>query len=303
MEMCQPIHRDGRAHLVVRLQHLWGEFSRELIVKSAMGGCRTRTGRILSRVAGVQKVSDIPAITSKRLAGPGSNWEDPKFAITQARMLRVENYVEINLGLASANVSEIKCVRNFIVHPNSFTGDIYARMPDSVDYILTSPPYFNAIDYPRAHKFSQWWLWPDRQPLDNTYYLGLMPGGKNDDEVIACHSIIPEYWEEIDALLEVSPAIHKRLCKYVVELDAVVVQFERLLKKGGKATFVVGDNVIRGHGVRTSKILATMLGRNGLTDIQIEPRTIRAERRRYPYGIAGFKGPMETEYVIHAIRP
>ena len=171
---------------------------------------------------------------------------------------------------------------------------------NSIDYILTSPPYFNAIDYPRSHKFSQWWLWPDRPPLTKASYLGLMPGFREHEVVVECRSIVPEYQGEIDALLDVSPAIHQRLCKYIVELNGVVVQFKSLLKRGGKATFVVGNNVIQGHNIPTSQILATMLERSGLTNLQIEPRKIRADRRRYPYGIRGFKGPMESEFIVNA---
>ena len=171
---------------------------------------------------------------------------------------------------------------------------------NSIDYILTSPPYFNAIDYPRSHKFSQWWLWPDRQPLSKASYLGLMPGFREHEVVVECRSIVPEYQEEIDALLDVSPSIHQRLCKYIVELNGVVVQFKTLLKRGGKATLVVGNNVIQGHNIPTSQILATMLERSGLTNLQIEPRKIRADRRRYPYGIRGFKGPMESEFIVNA---
>src|SRR5262249_29643240 len=40
-------------------------------------------------------------------------------------------------------------------------GDDARRLPledESVDLVFTSPPYVNAIDYPRAHKFSLHWL-------------------------------------------------------------------------------------------------------------------------------------------------
>lgn len=175
--------------------------------------------------------------------------------------------------------------------------------PVSIDYILTSPPYFNAIDYPRSHKFSHWWLWPERQPLGRSDYLGLMSGGKDSDEVVAkCYSIIPEYRGSIEALAEVSLTAHRNLCKYMNELREVVVQFPDLLKQDGKASFVVGNNVIKGHIVPTAEILADMLRQSGLVDVYIEPREINTGRRRYPYGIAGFKGLMTSEYVVHATK-
>lgn len=174
---------------------------------------------------------------------------------------------------------------------------------DSIDYILTSPPYFNAIDYPRSHKFSHWWLWPERQPLDRSDYLGLMSGSKDSDEVVAkCYAITPEYRERIEAITEVSLTAHRNLCKYINELREVVVQLPDLLKQGGKASFVVGNNVIKGHTVPTAEILADMLKRSALVDVNIEQREINTGRRRYPYGIAGFKELMTSEYVVHGIK-
>ena len=175
--------------------------------------------------------------------------------------------------------------------------------PNSIDYILTSPPYFNAIDYPRSHKFSQWWLWPDRTPLTKASYLGLMPGLKDNEAVAECRSIASKHHLEIDALLDVSPAIHRSLCKYIVELNGVVTQFKRLLRKGGQATFVIGNNLIQGHTVPTSQILAAMLENAGLIDLRIEPRAIKTNRRRYPFGDGGFTGPMESEFIVHASKP
>ena len=172
--------------------------------------------------------------------------------------------------------------------------------PNSIDYVLTSPPYFNAIDYPRAHKFSQWWLWPERPPVARASYLGLSPGIKEQEDVIRCNAILPEYTKEVDAILEISPAIQRNLCKYIVQLNDVVIQFRHLLKKNGKATFVVGNNVIKGRNIPTSEMLATMLERSGLSNVNIESRNIRTDRRRYPYGITGFKGLMTSEYVVKA---
>ena len=137
MAVCDPIHRDGRAHLVVRLQHLWGEFCKELIVRSAIGGCETRTGQALPRVSNVKRVSDIPKAIGTQLAGPRAKWEEPSFTIGHASRLHVANYNAISIGLSSislANITNIKCLRNYLVHPNSFTGRQYAQMAGSLGF-------------------------------------------------------------------------------------------------------------------------------------------------------------------------
>lgn len=133
MAVCEPLHRDGVAFLMVRLQALWGEFCRELIVRSAIGDCETRTGMHLRPAPGVKHVRDIPAITKQFTKqpfwGPGSQWEDPNFAIRQAGFLNVANRNQIALGLGSVTTStdHLKRVRNFIVHPNKDTRTKYTQ--------------------------------------------------------------------------------------------------------------------------------------------------------------------------------
>ena len=124
--LCEPVHRDSSAFLVVRLQHLWGEFCRELVVRSAMGGSATRTGLRLPPAPGVNHVRDLPTITRQftrqPFSGPRSQWEIPRFAIDQARHLQVANFNQISLGLGSiTTLDDLKCVRNFIVHPSEST--------------------------------------------------------------------------------------------------------------------------------------------------------------------------------------
>ena len=173
--------------------------------------------------------------------------------------------------------------------------------PGSIDDILTSPPYFNAIDYPRSYKFSHWWLWPERQPLGRSDYLGLMSGGKDRDEVVdKCYSITPEYRERIEAITEVSLTTHRNLCKYINELREVVVQFD-LLIQGGKASFVVGTQMLHTgtqyaviqqygfSGISADQFLSQQSGLADVNNFRILELLIPA-RRRYPYGIAECNG-------------
>ena len=161
MKICDPIHRDGRAYLVVRLQHLWGEFCRELIVRSAIGGCITRNGHTLPRVSGVKRVSDIPkTIGRKELAGPGLNWEEPSFTIRYASQLHVANYNAISIGLSSiavANINHIKGIRNYIVHPNSFTHRHYAQIAAALGFRGLMPDQLLSQFLPgRVTMFEAW---------------------------------------------------------------------------------------------------------------------------------------------------
>ena len=139
--MCDPVHQNGRAYLVIRLQQLWAAFCRELVVRSAIGGYETRTGQALSRVPDVRYIGDIAKVTKKPVSGPGSSWEEPKFTIRQAKALSLTNRNEIELGIGavSTNLANLKCVRNFIVHPNDITGNKYLQMTRSIGFVGLAP--------------------------------------------------------------------------------------------------------------------------------------------------------------------
>ena len=129
-EMCEPVHRDALGFLVIRLQHLWGEFCRELVVRSALGNCSTRSGQRVPPAPGAIRVRDLPGISRLPLWGRGTYWEDPNFALRQARRLSVVNYHSIALGLTSASnaLDELKTVRNFVTHPNRSTAARYIQL-------------------------------------------------------------------------------------------------------------------------------------------------------------------------------
>lgn len=119
--LCTPVHEDARLFLVVRLQWLWSEFCRALVIDSALGGARTRGGRVLPRAPGVSRIADLRTLAGKPISGPGANWHDPQFAVGIASRLSTANYYEISTGLGSANVDELRLTRNYIVHPNQVT--------------------------------------------------------------------------------------------------------------------------------------------------------------------------------------
>ena len=134
-DSCEPIHQDGVSFLVVRLQTLWAEFCRELILRSAIGGCATRTIQSLPAASNVKIVKDVQTIVETqspkgKFVGFGARWEEPTYAIQQAQKLRVANFQNISLGLGSAatDCTNLKVVRNFIVHPNQHTRGRYDQM-------------------------------------------------------------------------------------------------------------------------------------------------------------------------------
>ncbi|MCJ7655204.1 MAG: hypothetical protein MUO97_07925, partial [Dehalococcoidia bacterium] len=174
--------------------------------------------------------------------------------------------------------------------------------PRSVHYVITSPPYFNAIDYPRAHKFSQWWLWPQSSnKFDRKLYIGLKPGKAEEKLTETTAKLIPSNIESITPLQKIARPKYFALCQYVNDLDPVINGIAHVLMPGRNLTFILSNNVIGGVEVPIVDIVIELLQGHGFKSITAKKRRIMQNRRRYPFGIRGFKGLMESEYIVNAI--
>lgn len=165
---------------------------------------------------------------------------------------------------------------------------------ESVDFVLTSPPYLNAIDYPRAHKFSQWWLFPGQPPLARSEYLGLRRGMASDSPALS--SLTPAI-SELLGRFEDSKR-YRELSRYVIDIASIAQQIYRVARPGASCVFVVADNVLEGKVLPVSEVIAELLSYSGLLDVTTRKRAIKKTRRRYPFGINGFTNTMKDEYVV-----
>ena len=166
---------------------------------------------------------------------------------------------------------------------------------NSIGFVLTSPPYLNAIDYPRAHKFSQWWLSPEEAPLGRSEYIGLRQSKANetDENSLYQNPVLSDLFTDFR-----NTPVYKSILSYVADLTAVISQLHRVAAARAKVAFVVANNVIGGVVFPVSAIIEELLKSIGFLCVKVTRRTIKRTRRRYPFGINGFAGPMKDEYLI-----
>ncbi len=118
--VCEPVHVDGRMFLVVRLLALWGDFCKQIVIRSAVGGLLTLQGKLVDPAPGIQGVADTEKVVGP-LDARRASWYLPRTSVSAAKDLNVRNYSEIYLGLGAALVTDIAQVRNYIVHPSEET--------------------------------------------------------------------------------------------------------------------------------------------------------------------------------------
>lgn len=178
---------------------------------------------------------------------------------------------------------------------NCISNKVYARGPvahshfgdardlpvdsNMVDLVLTSPPYLNAIDYMRGSKFSLVWMGYNIADLRRLRAdsVGTERGLVNKEDPIA-ESVL----RELRLRPRLAPRNEAILRRYVVDMRASVREVARVLKAGGRAVYVVGENTIKGTFVRNAAVVIAAAESVGLRLTKRHSRGLPANRRYLP---------------------
>lgn len=174
-----------------------------------------------------------------------------------------------------------------------------------VDLIVTSPPYANAIDYMRAHKFSLVWLGRSVGELSElrSTYIG---SERLKDAHLASLPERPEH--VISQLAHLDGSKSRILRKYFTEMKAVFTEMNRVLHRQAAAILVVGSSMMRGIDVETHTCLAAIAAQVGFDVVGVVPRRLDRDRRMMPARFGRQSGSMieqrmHEEYVIGLLKP
>jgi len=166
----------------------------------------------------------------------------------------------------------------------------------SVDMVITSPPYLQAIDYLRGHRLSLVWM---------GYTVGELRRLRSSS--IGTERGLPtEEWDSSGVRGIADGSLSTRgaalLQRYVADLGAVFREVHRVLKPGGHATFVVSEATIEGVSVRLSAALDIIAERKGFEGVEREQRGLPSSKRYLPppktQGTNSLDRRMRTEWCL-----
>ena len=126
--------------------------------------------------------------------------------------------------------------------------DLSLYPADTFDLALTSPPYLNAVDYPRTHQLELYWL-------------GFVSGSLRDlksehvgTEVVSAKEYKSLHLTGIDSadaviqsVYEIEPRRAYIAYKFIQDMMLNLREVNRVLKRGGRYVVVIGSNMVRGH--------------------------------------------------------
>lgn len=113
---------------------------------------------------------------------------------------------------------------------------------------LTSPPYANAVDYPRTHQLESYWLGLANGSLTPLKKKHVGTESVTSGEYKTLHKIgIVDADKIIYEIFKEDPRRAFIAYKYLNDMKENLREVHRVLKRGGRYIIVVGNNRIRGQ--------------------------------------------------------
>ena len=172
---------------------------------------------------------------------------------------------------------------------------------ETIDIVITSPPYLNAIDYLRGHRLALVWLGHSLGELRKirSGSIGAERGPDERNNVrlfsrIKRAMVNSEYLPDRYSLM---------IERYAADLYQMISEVARILRPGGTSTFVVGNNYLKGTFVNNAAGIAKAAQMVGLAPLSSVERTLPDNKRYLPLTTKGkLARRMRTETVCSFIR-
>jgi SAM-dependent methyltransferase len=218
---------------------------------------------IISKGGGVSLGEDVSHSRPHRTRDRPPTYPFEAFGRSLEAVIRASDFTSTN-KLPKAHIAVGDC-RNLPFESKTF------------DYVITSPPYLNAIDYLRGHKLSLVWFGhaiADLRAL-RSRNIGTEVGTKEDtfDDVVD---------DMVTSRRRPTDRLRNRLRRYVGDLNIALREMRRVAKDGGKIVLVIGDCTIEGCDVRNSVAIDLIARANGFSLRGRRARPLLARRRYLP---------------------
>ena len=151
-------------------------------------------------------------------------------------------------------------VPKMIAFSQNYPSDITTDFPEDMDarnikyganyfdLAVTSPPYVNAVDYPRTHQLEMYWLGFAQDSLTALKKKNVGTESVSASHYKLRHEIgIPEADRVMADIFEADPRRAFIAFKYLDDMRKNLIEVYKVLGEGGRYVIVVGNNRIRGQ--------------------------------------------------------
>lgn len=201
---------------------------------------------------------------------------------------------KLNARIISANAKTISMGRAMALGKMS-KGNKKKLRANSIDLIVTSPPYLTAQKYIRSTRLELLWLGYTSKDLSSFERATI---GSENVRISTKTSKVgtPSIDLLVESILRKSKERGIMVYEYFYDMKIVLTELFRVLKEGGYAILIMGDNVVLKKRVKTYRLLTDMAKRIGFKELVILKDRIR-NRSMLP-SRNGTGGLIKYEYVI-----
>jgi len=172
---------------------------------------------------------------------------------------------------------------------------------ETIDLVVTSPPYLNMIDYMRCSKFSLVWMGHTVAALSEIRSGSI--GTEKTSKAKAQCPMVSRAMVEMCDLDIVEKRDKLMLEKYVTDMKLAIFEVARVLKPEGRAVYVIGNSNLKGAFIENSTAARSLAENTDLRLINEQVRELPPNRRYLPPPSSSksggnLQGRMRTEVVL-----
>lgn len=172
----------------------------------------------------------------------------------------------------------------------------------SIDAIVTSPPYLNAIDYLRGHRLALVWLGFNLSELRRIRASSI--GAERAPDGRVSSNVIDDLSCSLGPVHELAPRYRAIAVRYVIDILAMLSEMARVLRPNGTAILVVGNSSLRGVFLNNASLVVEAADRVGLQFVESTERQLPPNRRYLPPPVEAphtstIQNRLRTESVLH----
>ena len=143
--------------------------------------------------------------------------------------------------------------------------------PESVNAIITSPPYVTSYEYADIHQLTAYWM----EYISDIHefrkkFIGSSYSGNMSLEV----SESKQAQKIVNALSEKSQHIARDVAQYFNDMQEIAKEMVRILAPGGKACIVIGNTKIKEVQIKSAEVFFEFLRNAGLHKVDVIKRSI-----------------------------
>jgi DNA modification methylase len=152
---------------------------------------------------------------------------------------------------------------------------------NSVDLIITSPPYVTSYEYADLHQLSLLWFGDDPRHFKKWHRFSNDFNNFRKQFIGTTYkatsgSILESFIAQdiVNRLAEIDKPLAADVGNYFADVGKALAEMHRILKSGGKACVIVGNTALHGVNILNAEVAAEQMSRLGFRKVDFIKREV-----------------------------